>query len=331
MIRRPRLAKGGLVLASSLVGLAVLCAGSQLATGDPLTYLRRLRNLSPWPDKAARLGIFRDDARLGYSYVPLATGRHRTSEFDVRYSIDATGCRVTPAPPRAKGVVLALGDSFTFGQGVADGDAYPAILGSRYWRRHKVRNCGGLGWGTGQAALVADDALAGPAKPSVVIYGWIWPDARRNYLRRSWLKIQNRYLRRIVHFEIVDGRLRYEGTAGPELGVDDDAPGLVAMESSLTLALVGHMARAAAARAAAFYLVILPYGDPATPMPIDEELIAYMRRNRIRFVDLRALESARSHGPLGVDRAAFFPLDTHPNAAWHAAVAAAIAERIVLD
>src|SRR6185436_856486 len=193
--------------------VAAFCVYSQLRTGDPFTYLLRLL---PRHDLAARLGIWRDDARLGYSYLPLSAGRHRTSEFDVRYSIDATGCRVTPDPPHAAGVVLVLGDSFTFGHGVADGEAYPAVLGTRYWRRHKVRNCGGQGWGTGQAALVADDALAGPSPPSLVLYGWVWPDASRNYLRRSWLKVQERYRRRNAHFEIVGGRLRYEGTAGLE-------------------------------------------------------------------------------------------------------------------
>lgn len=317
-----------MLLASSLAALALFAAGSQLVTGSPLGLGRRLL---PARDLAARIGIWRDDARLGYSHLPLATGRHHTAEFDVRYSIDASGCRVTPDPQHAEGVVLVLGDSFTFGHGVADGEAYPAVLGARYWRRHKVRNCGGMGWGTGQAALVADDALAAPKRPAVVLYGWVWPDASRNYRRRSWLSVQDRYRRRNVHFEIVDNRLRYEGTAGPELAVDDDAPELAGKERAITLALVGHLAEAAATRAAAFWLVLLPYGDPAAPVAIDEELIAYMRRSGIRFVDLRALVSQRSHGPLGVDRAAFFPVDTHPDAAWHAAVAAAIAARIPLE
>ncbi|MGH7338949.1 MAG: hypothetical protein ACREKH_00500 [Candidatus Rokuibacteriota bacterium] len=298
---------------------------------DPVAHVR---TLFASPDDPAGvvlpIGIFRDDPRLGYTHVPLRSGRHKKAEFDVTYSIDAASCRVTPDPLEARGSVLVLGDSFTFGHGVADIEAYPAVLGASYWRTYKVRNCAGMGWGTGQAALLVDGALATSSRPTAIVYAWIWPNSQRNYLRRSWLTLQNQFKRRNVHFELVGGRLRYEGTAGPELAIDDHAAGLPDKERALTLALVQHMATAASRASVRFHVVLLPWGDPAAPAAIDDDLVDFMRRHGIVFVDLRRLESKRSAGPLGLDRTAFFPVDGHPTPTWHATVAAALANHISL-
>ena len=335
MTPSPTLVKVGLLLASAIVSSVLVYIGLLLATGqEPFGSVRSL--VAP-PGEAAnlakltRIGIWRDDARLGYAHVPLATGRHRkVAEFDVHYSIDATGCRVTPDPAGSRGVVLVLGDSFTFGHGVADTEAYPAVLGARHWPMYKVRNCAGMGWGTGQAALIVDDALGRSPKPTVMIYGWIWPDAHRNYLRRSWLRKLSAINRRNVHFEVVGDRLRHEGTAGLELAMDDHTPELPGKERALTLALVGHMADAAAEASVAFYVVLLPYGNPAESIPINEDLVDFLRRRSIAFVDLRRLASNASPGPLSLDGTAFFPRDGHPRPAWHVAVAGAITAAIPL-
>lgn len=330
MNHRLPLAKAAMLLGSIVCSLAVLYAACLLTTGHgPLGFARS--RFTDDPTRIIPTGLWRDDLRLGYAHVPLATGRHRKRDFDVVYSIDATGCRVTPEPATARGVVLVLGDSFTFGHGVADAEAYPAVLGARHWPGYKVRNCAGMGWGTGQAALVADDALAGTPRPALVLYGWIWPDSQRNYLRASWLKLQHRFKRRTVHFDLVGDRLRYMGTAGPELALDDNAPQLAAKERQVTLALIRHMADAASRASAALYVVLLPYGDPKIPVAVNDDLVALMRRSRIGFIDLRTLESRTLPGPLSLDGSAFFPTDGHPRPAWHVAVAATIAAKVPLE
>lgn len=265
------------------------------------------------PYEGASIGIWQADTQLGYAHVPLKVGRHQTDEFDVLYSIDARGCRVTPDPVKAHGTVLVLGDSFTFGHGVNDAEAYPALLANT-WTGYKVRNCAGMGWGTAQAALVLDDAL--PEKPSLILYAWIWPDLYRNYLRRSWLETLSRYGRRNAYFDLVDGRAVSKGTAGPENSIADDAPGLADKERNLTYALIRHMAEAAAS--VPFHVVILPYGGAN---PITDDLVGFLTREQIAFVDLR--------GPTE-EYGRFFPQEGHPMPAWHRAVAAALAKQIPL-
>lgn len=264
--------------------------------------------------EGASIGIWQADERLGYAHIPLKTGRHQTDEFDVLYSIDARGCRVTPDPVKAHGTVLVLGDSFTFGHGVNDAETYPALLANT-WNSYKVRNCSGMGWGTAQAALVLDDAL--PEKPSLILYAWIWPDFYRNYLRRSWLETLSRYGRRNAYFDLVDGRAVFKGTAGPENSIADDVPGLADKERNLTYALIRHMTEATAS--VPFYVAILPYG---AENPITDDLVEFLKRERIKFFDLR--------GHPHPDHARFFPKGGHPTPAWHRAVAKEIAARIPL-
>ena len=74
--------------------------------------------------------LFQPDPRSGYRLRPGFTGRQvgPGGEFDVPVEVDARGLRDPPhvAPPRP--VALALGDSMTFGEGVAAGEAWPAVL-----------------------------------------------------------------------------------------------------------------------------------------------------------------------------------------------------------
>src|SRR4029079_10611559 len=74
--------------------------------------------------------VFRPDAQSGYTLRP---GFHGTEvgpahEFVVPGTIDAPGLRDHPhaTPPRP--LVLALGDSMTYGEGVRETEAWPAVL-----------------------------------------------------------------------------------------------------------------------------------------------------------------------------------------------------------
>jgi len=71
--------------------------------------------------------------------------------YDVKYTIDPSGLRI--APPEASevvGTVLFFGDSFTFGEGVADTETLPYRLGAITAGRYRVRNFAFQGYGPHQ-------------------------------------------------------------------------------------------------------------------------------------------------------------------------------------
>lgn len=96
--------------------------------------------------------------------------------------IDARGFRVNGTSRREDGTtrrILGLGDSYTFGLGVADGETWPARLES-HLRRHatvpvSVINAGTISYGVAQQLdLLRSDALR--TGPDVVVHALYWND-----------------------------------------------------------------------------------------------------------------------------------------------------------
>jgi lysophospholipase L1-like esterase len=94
--------------------------------------------------------LFQPDAESGYTLRPGFHGHEvaRGREFDTTVAIDARGLRDHRhgAPPRP--LVLALGDSMTFGEGVGSDAAWPAVLERTLGVR--VVNAGVPGYGSPQ-------------------------------------------------------------------------------------------------------------------------------------------------------------------------------------
>jgi lysophospholipase L1-like esterase len=72
--------------------------------------------------------------------------------FEYHYSTGSLGCRgELPAPARARRpVVVILGDSNSFGMGVADGEEYPTVMQRALGDNATVVNLGEPGWGLTQ-------------------------------------------------------------------------------------------------------------------------------------------------------------------------------------
>jgi lysophospholipase L1-like esterase len=95
------------------------------------------------------------DPELGWRYRPGARARHLTSEFDVEVRVNDQGFRDAPFPPPGglpEPTILALGDSQTFGWGVAAEQAFPSRLQEELGMR--VLNLGVSGYGTDQEWLL---------------------------------------------------------------------------------------------------------------------------------------------------------------------------------
>lgn len=116
----------------------------------------------------------------GLGYVP------RPGHAEPGLTIDADGLRSageaalasSSAPP-----ILAVGDSFTFGDDVADGESWPAQLERLAGRR--VLNGGVSGYGFDQIVLRGEQ-LAAWHRPSVIVAGFIADDIQRTEMRRLW-------------------------------------------------------------------------------------------------------------------------------------------------
>lgn len=110
-----------------------------------------------------------------------------------------TGDQIAGAP------VLAVGDSFTYGDEVEDGQTWPAQLQQMTGRR--VLNGGVSGYGFDQIVLRAEQ-LAAKYKPAVIIVSFIADDIRRTEMRRLWSADK-------PYFMIEDGKLALRGVPVP--------------------------------------------------------------------------------------------------------------------
>jgi len=158
-----RLSQIGLVVLSLAVGLGALELGLRAWRGY----------LGAWPNfvleartvHAGREGArFLHDETLGH--VPRA------------------GLRSNGAVPVRHGApVLAVGDSYTYGDEVTDEETWPAAL-QRLTGRHTV-NGGVSGYGFDQTVLRAE-RLAREVKPAAIVVSFIADDIRRTEMRRMW-------------------------------------------------------------------------------------------------------------------------------------------------
>ena len=165
-----------LVLVSLVVGLGLLELGLRASTWSWLF---------AWPNfvlDARKVLADRDsgrtvhDERLGY--VP------RAGYATAGITIEENGVRRTgPAPADGRAPILAVGDSFTFGEEVGDGETWPADLQRLTGRR--VLNGGVSGYGFDQIVL-RTEALAPLYRPEAIVVAFIADDIRRTEMRRLW-------------------------------------------------------------------------------------------------------------------------------------------------
>jgi lysophospholipase L1-like esterase len=158
---RERLSRLGLVLLSVVLVLVLLELGLRASTG----WLFDWRNLvlgARTIHGEREQSRFLDDALVGY--VPRPDGFRPTSE--------------APGVP-----ILAVGDSYTYGEEVGDGETWPAQLQRLMGR--KVLNAGASGYGFDQSVLRAEK-IAATRRPSAIVVSFIADDIRRTEMRRQW-------------------------------------------------------------------------------------------------------------------------------------------------
>jgi len=133
------------------------------------------------------------DPTRGYRMRPGAHAIRRPDGTSVVYRVSPEGERLVPGQGSADEHVLFVGDSFTFGDFVEDGDSLPAQV-QRELPNLRVRNLGASGYGTCQTLLTTQAVLRTSRGHPLVVHGVNPLQADRNVAssRQLWrLAYQN--------------------------------------------------------------------------------------------------------------------------------------------
>ena len=168
-----------LVIGSVLFGLLFLEIGCRALRGtDSLLHWKNIVLEQRQGMAGQNIGTrFAYDPVLGWTPSPGFAGS------DISY--DRDGFR--NVPPSATAVndppILATGDSYTLGDEVTDGEAWPAVLQGLTGRR--TINAGVAAYGFDQTVLRTEQ-LAARLKPALLVVGFIADDLRRAEMSRTW-------------------------------------------------------------------------------------------------------------------------------------------------
>jgi lysophospholipase L1-like esterase len=291
--------------------------------------------------RAESVGFMDQDRLLGWSLVPGARGRLQCPEFDVAVRINGHGFRAdreySREPPPGTRRIVAVGDSFTLGNGVEVFEAYPAII-ERRLPTTEVINLGVAGYGVDQQLLMLESRGL-RYRPDVVVLGLHIPDVFRNTA-----SFHNGYGK--PRFRLgPEGSLRLTNVPVPPLGTPPPHPR--GLERSrlyravstqlerrgfgevwpLTDAILGRMKDTAAGADARLIVLLLPpqyavYGsafEKRSQAHTLENVAEILRERNIEHLDLTPTLAARAaENP---DEPLFFPVDGHFTPAGHRAVA----------
>ena len=164
----------GLTLGAIVLTLATLELGVRLSQDTSLAFWPNFVVESRKVQTTRNESRYIEDPTLGYVPRP----NYRAPGINV----DADGFRLPAAPPDG-GLVLAVGDSFTFGEEVKDNETWPAHLQQLLGKR--VLNGGVSGYGFDQIVLRAEKIVP-DKRPSAVVVSFIADDVVRTEIRRRW-------------------------------------------------------------------------------------------------------------------------------------------------
>jgi lysophospholipase L1-like esterase len=312
-----------------------------------------LRVLLPSHQDVHPRGLYTADAVVGYAPTPGFRGTFLQPEYEAAITIGAAGLRGADSRPRGSATyrIVCLGDSFTFGQGVGDDEAFPAqlerLLAARFPGTDvQVLNAGVPGYGTvdelryleSRIAVLDPDLVvvqflsvndfhnnSAPALGRVEVRdGWLYEnEAPRAQPWRTidWLKRQSR----LAH--LVSERAGAFAMRLGFLGVSG-AGAIDAPQAQLAVATLRRVAEVAKARGAGSLFVLAtgqaPVVAPNAPeIPAKAIVERAAREAGAAFVDLTPHLRGRA-----ADRELYYPLDGHWTVAGHAVAAAALADAI---
>ena len=290
------------------------------------------RHFEPAPARLARIegtiqqGFLEPADDVGF--IPIANKRVTAREmagdrqlYNVTYTIGPDHFRIVPdAPPNSESCLLVFGDSFTFGEGVNDGETYAAQIVLKGAGKIAVQNLAIGGWGPHQFLAGLQSGRfrhAVRCKPTDATFLMIPPHIYRVQGASSWDKHGPRY--RLG----ADGRPMRDGNFDapsrfnwrPLLGLnpmrDDEA-------AELTAAVILEAVRELRNQFAGIRFHFIAWNNDGAPMEttrhIEDRLVA-------AGIIPHPIEAILPRFHYVRDNYVTDPLDTHPNVRAHARIA----------
>ena len=127
-------------------------------------------------------GLILFDPELGWRLTPHWSGSHQHYDFNVDYHIDYTGIRADPQDARDRPRVAVMGDSFTFGLGVADTETFVSLLNADEETAGSYVNLGVPGYSTDQEYLLFKEIGKSIAPDVVLLVVYLGNDLFDNQL-----------------------------------------------------------------------------------------------------------------------------------------------------
>lgn len=254
------------------------------------------------------------DERAGYRLAPGFSGRIERGEVVTDFSTNSLGMRGPEPGPKNAARVLALGDSFTFGWGVPQGEEWIRVAAEEAGRRlgAPVEGWNGGVNGYGTEGAIATLERVGPAlSPDVVLLGFFANDFTDNllgtvyvvrdgylfdqfshdYFRESPLARES-HLYRLLGSAWETARLKYLGGVPTARAVKQFSAAEFERGRDLSEELIRRLNETAAATGAAFGVVWLPAdvyvmaGSQPRDIPLRWELQRRVAAAGIPSIDL---------------------------------------------
>ena len=305
--------------------------------------------------------FFAADDILGYKPAAARTITHRTYGkndllYDVSYTINADGLRLASQPKtettHANSCLVFFGDSFTFGEGMADDQTMPYQVWERVGNNYQTVNFGFLGYGPHQMLAAIEDgriASQGHCRPSHIVYQAIPNHVSRAAGLEAWDRHGPRYIMKPNGLVQLDGHFDDRSPATlqewlrathhglhPQIQTILGASALYrtvlrshrpvnAQDVALFAAIV-RTAKESIATAfpdAKFHVIIWDFDN-------DAELVKQVQAElRQLGVAIYPISTILPNFPATRARYEISPYDLHPNAHAHAIIADFVAQRLV--
>lgn len=136
--------------------------------------------------------------------------------YDVQFTFDEYSRRITPLAPQARKALLALGDSYTLGEGVDDEHSFPWFLGT-YRPGTQVYNLGISGGGPNstlyEVSKLADRRLPDLRGQEVTaLYTFMSDHMDRLFCPSSCLQPHGKWKLSLPFYSLQDGKPHFEGS-----------------------------------------------------------------------------------------------------------------------
>jgi hypothetical protein len=115
-------------------------------------------------------GLTHPDPELGWTLTPGWRGTHEHHDYKAAYSINGSGFRGADARfhPASSPLIALVGDSFTFGTGVNDGEEFTQVLDREMAHLGRFYNFSVPGFSTDQEVLLIEREVL-PFKPRLIV------------------------------------------------------------------------------------------------------------------------------------------------------------------